>query len=80
MIAVELFAQPRSIVGHEQLMIDVSLPQTAAEILRAIGRAVPELLPLLPSCRLAVNERYVAETTVVNLSDTIALIPPVSGG
>ena len=41
---------------------------------------VPELKPLRPSIRLALNGEFLAEAATLHPGDEIALIPPVSGG
>jgi molybdopterin converting factor small subunit len=49
-------------------------------VIAAVGRHLPELLGLLPSCRLAVDCCYVNDDAAVSADSEIALIPPVSGG
>lgn len=59
------------------------------EQLEFSGRTVKELLDLLQSkysglsngvIQVAINEEYALPTDIINESDTVALIPPVSGG
>jgi molybdopterin converting factor small subunit len=49
-------------------------------IMQALTQQCPELKPLLPSCRIAVDCEYVGPDTSVPAGAEIALIPPVSGG
>ena len=49
-------------------------------IKQALARDFPELQPLLPSCRFAVDREYVGPGTRVPPGAEVALIPPVSGG
>ena len=53
---------------------------TVSCVLRALGQQCPELQPLLPSCRIAVDCEYVGPGASVSSRAEVALIPPVSGG
>ena len=52
--------------------------------LNALVAAHPKLESVLPSCSLALNEEFVvaatAATATVRDGDTLAILPPVSGG
>lgn len=50
------------------------------ELYPYLERKHPELLGRLGAVRCAVNERFVDEDHVLSEGDTVALIPPVSGG
>ena len=77
---VLLFAAARDLANSERLDLDVPPPVTAAAVLDGIGRQVPSLLPLLPACRLAVDQAFVPADFPVSAGSELALIPPVSGG
>ena len=80
-LEVLLFAAARDAAGSDMIRVDVDEPSQASDVLEAIGRRLPQLAGLLPSCRLAVDCQYVtSETQVSSASSEIALIPPVSGG
>lgn len=79
-LRVLLFAAARDRVGADVVNIDVETPATAAAVLSALGDRFPTLEPLLPSCRLAVDQSFVAPGHAVRPHDELALIPPVSGG
>lgn len=49
-------------------------------IRQALTQQFPELQPLLPSCRIAVDCEYVGPDASVPSGAEVALIPPVSGG
>ena len=49
-------------------------------VVQALGQQCPELQPLLPSCRIAVDCEYVGPEASVSPKAEFALIPPVSGG
>jgi molybdopterin converting factor small subunit len=79
-LRVLLFAAARDRVGADVVTIDVETPATAAAVLSALGDRFPDLAPLLPSCRLAVDQSFVAPGHAVYPHHELALIPPVSGG
>ncbi|MBK9975671.1 MAG: molybdopterin converting factor subunit 1 [Planctomycetes bacterium] len=59
-----------------------SAPEGAtAAVLRALlAQAHPKLGDALKSCRVAVNEEFAPDSTVLREGNTVAFIPPVSGG
>lgn len=79
-IEVLMFAAAREAAGTEKINIEVADGACAADVMDAIGQRLPELADLLPSCRLAIDNSYVACDSLVCGEHEIALIPPVSGG
>lgn len=79
-LRVLLFAAARDWVGADVVTIDVEAPATAAAVLSALGDHFPPLAPLLPSCRLAVDQSFVPPGHAIDPHHELALIPPVSGG
>jgi len=77
---VLLFAIASELANRSAITVDVPSPTTAADMLDAIGRVCPALIPWLPSCRLAVNQSFVSNDFLISGDAEIALIPPVSGG
>jgi molybdopterin converting factor subunit 1 len=79
-IEVLLFAAARDAAGSDAIQVDVADHAQAKDVIAAVGRHLPELAGLLPSCRLAVDCCYVNEDADISADSEIALIPPVSGG
>ena len=79
-IEVQLFAAARQLAGTESVRLQLPAEAQAAELLDALGRQIPALHDLLPSCRLAIDCRYAAPDDPIDAHQEIALIPPVSGG
>ncbi len=79
-IRVLLFAAAKEAARTDSVSVEVADRATAADVVDALGLELPQLKPLLPSCRVAVDCCYVAEDVVVSSDSEIALIPPVSGG
>ena len=79
-VEVLLFAAVREQAGTECLRLELPDRACADDVIRAIGRAIPSVKPLLPSCRVAIDSCYVSGDASVTVDNEIALIPPVSGG
>jgi molybdopterin converting factor subunit 1 len=69
---VLLFGQLREQLGNT---VTVEA-RTVAEIIAELQR----LSPLVSRCRVAVNHEFAPPETILNPSDEVAVIPPVSGG
>ena len=79
-VDVLMFAAARQVASTDVLRVELDWPATADEVLGAIGRRCPQLVPLLPACRLAVDQRFASPDELVPDGTELALIPPVSGG
>ncbi len=79
-LKVQMFAGAKQLAGADSVEIEVRQPVQARAIFDALQRYSPELAVLIPSCRLAVDNRFVIDQTIIDEDSTIALIPPVSGG
>ena len=79
-IEVLLFAAAKEAARSDSVQVDVAADACAADVIQAIGVALPGIVDLLPSCRLAVDNCYVTDEQSVTHESEVALIPPVSGG
>jgi molybdopterin synthase sulfur carrier subunit len=77
MINVLLFAHLKEQAGAEQITINEKL-LTVKELLAVLQETYS--LRNLEQVMVAVNEEYSTEDDTVKSGDTVALIPPVSGG
>ncbi len=77
---VLLFAQLAEAVGTFRLTIELPGGVTAGEALQELSNKHEAIATLRDTLAIAVNEQYCTETTVLGDGDTLALIPPVSGG
>ena len=77
---VLLFAQLAEDVGKDQLTLDVANGATVADALAALADQHEAIASMRGALEMAVNEQYCPVTTVLQDGDTVALIPPVSGG
>ena len=80
-ITVLCFAALREHMGGEQAVRLAEPPGARVRDLRAtLAARYPALAPLLPSCRVAVNQEFVGDDAELPAGAEVALIPPVSGG
>ena len=77
-IQVLLFGITRDIIGQGKINLDVSCGITVEALKRELANAYSDLNNYNYS--VAINEAYAEVNTVLNDNDTVALIPPVSGG
>jgi sulfur-carrier protein len=80
-IEVLYFAALRDLVGvpQESVELEGGAP-TLATLIEQLLQDHPDLRGYLGAIRFAVNETFVDEDAVLDPEDTVALIPPVSGG
>jgi molybdopterin synthase catalytic subunit len=79
-ITVRYFAAHRDITGMASERIDVADGSTLGQIWDALEARYPALSPYRGRVLLACNERFGDASTPVTAGDTVAFIPPVSGG
>ncbi|TKI48027.1 molybdopterin converting factor subunit 1 [Lysinibacillus tabacifolii] len=77
MINILLFAHLQEQVGESQLKVALS-DVTVAQLKEWLEKHYPQLS--LQQIMTAVNEEFATDTTIVQSGDTIAFIPPISGG
>lgn len=77
MIEVLLFAHLREAVGEEKLNIPCT-NQAISDVKEWLEERYPQLS--LKQVMSAVNEEFARDETVLNEGDTLAFIPPISGG
>ena len=78
-VRILAFGAARDIVGQSVSVQKIREHTTVAEILDELRQQYPKLTQLR-SLAIAVNGTYAAAETIVNETDEVALIPPVSGG
>ncbi|MBD8521667.1 molybdopterin converting factor subunit 1 [Lysinibacillus fusiformis] len=77
MINILLFAHLQEAVGASTLSVDLS-DVTVASVKEWMEKHYPQLT--LQQMMTAINEEFATDTTIVRSGDTIAFIPPISGG
>ena len=80
-VVVLYFAALRELLGtSEETLSGLPCPLGMRDFSGLLAQRHPKLVPHLGSVRFAVNETFVNMSTEIVDGDTIALIPPVSGG
>jgi len=77
---VLLFAQLADAAGRREIEFELPEGATVGDSLAALGREFDAIASMRDRIAVAVNEQYAAAMRVLTDGDTIALIPPVSGG
>ncbi len=75
---IRAFGITKDFLGGKETYIEIN-GNTVADLRQELADRFPELLGL-KSLYIAVNDDYAAEDRVLQSTDEIALIPPVSGG
>lgn len=78
MIKVLLFAHLREKAGAEELVIEEINEIKVHELKSLLTQDYD--LPSLNHVMTAINEEFVTDEEIVNTGETVAFIPPVSGG
>ncbi len=80
-VTIRLFAGLREMMGSELDERFEGDSVTVSELRLRLGERYPQIGPHLECAAVAVNEEYVRDAqTRISEGDTVALIPPVSGG
>jgi molybdopterin synthase sulfur carrier subunit len=74
---VLFFAHLRDSVGAEEVQMDVA-GKTVAELKLVVTEAYK--LAKMDTVMTAINEEFAQDEEIIQTGDTIAFIPPVSGG
>lgn len=74
---VLFFAHLRDAVGQEEVLIDAA-GKTVAELKEEVTKTYK--LDKMDAVMTAINEEFAPDEEIIKAEDTIAFIPPVSGG
>ena len=77
-LKIMAFGVPKDYLGGKEAIIEIK-GQTVGDLRAELNERYPQLLGLR-SLYIAVNRDYADENRMLELTDEIALIPPVSGG
>ncbi|MBK6917605.1 MAG: molybdenum cofactor biosynthesis protein MoaE [Deltaproteobacteria bacterium] len=75
-----IFAALRERMGASSIAVRAPATCTVAELLAAAAAQHPRIATVLPACRVAAAQEFVAADAIVPHDGEIAFIPPVSGG
>lgn len=74
------FQNVRKLTGSQGEPVDVSEGCTVGQLAEILAERHPALRPALASLLFAVNERHASRAEVLAPGDTVAVMPPFSGG
>ena len=74
------FASVREATSKSEEQIQIPANTTCAQLLVRLSTSYPSLLSMMADLSTAVNEKYVDTNTVLKDRDTVAVMPPISGG
>ncbi len=77
MINLLFFANIKEIVGTEQMQMDIA-NVSVLELKKKLSDTYG--IPNLSAMMVSVNEEFETDDTMIQSGDTVAIIPPVSGG
>lgn len=73
------FGISKDIVGKSQVSLEFGDEVSISEFRQRLIKHFPGLEEM-PTYTIALNEEYAEETQLLSNNDTLAIIPPVSGG
>ena len=79
-VTVRFFAVTREKVGRSSATVSLGEPFTVSHLLEVLQREYPLLVPLMKHLRVAVEQEFASNETVLQPGADVALIPPVAGG
>ncbi len=79
-VAVQFFGHYSEISGDEPILIGVPYDATVQDLVKVLEKRDARLKDLASHCRFAVNEDYIELTSDIMDGDSLAVLPPVSGG
>ncbi len=77
---VQLFAVARDWADRDQIPLELPADATVERLRRDLERVIPRLAESGGRFRIAVNDEFASDHQQLHENDSIALIPPVSGG
>lgn len=78
-LTVQAFGIAKDILGGKSTRLEVGENATVGDLLQVLEKNYPDFRKLT-SLAVALNEEYADKTAVLRTTDTIVLVPPVSGG
>lgn len=80
MLKLEFYGVLSEVVGASELEWPLAEPVSVTQVLGALSAEFAGLERHLPRTACAVNDEIVPRERLVQRGDTLALLPPVSGG
>ena len=78
-VKILYFSQIKDLVGKNEEIIEFS-GETVRDLIEVLSQKYPNVKEVLNKSMFAINENYEKTDFVLKDDDTVAIIPPVSGG
>ncbi len=79
-IKVLYFSSIKDKLKKKEDLLDISENTTLEDVISLLKEKYPEIAESLDKSMFAVNEEYANKDKILKEGDTVAVIPPVSGG
>ncbi len=79
-IKVLYFSSIKDKLKKKEDLLDISENTTLEDVISLLKEKYPEIAESLDKSMFAVNEEYADKDKILKEGDTVAVIPPVSGG
>ncbi len=79
-VRVLLFAVARERAGAAEIVLDAPADATVGAVFEQLARERPALADVLATCRAALDEEFAPRDARLRDGQTLAVLPPVSGG
>ncbi len=79
-VTVLWFANTAELAGGKEQSVEIADDATVGDLRTQLGDGNKRLAEAIAASRIAVNEDFADDETVLSDGDTVAMIPPVSGG
>ncbi len=79
-IKVLYFSSIKDKLKKKEDVLDISENTTLEDVISLLKEKYPEIAESLDKSMFAVNEEYADKDKILKEGDTVAVIPPVSGG
>ena len=79
-VNLKFFASMRDTIGARESKVTVPEGSSVGNVLELLKGRYPQLEKAFDCSVVAINEEYALKHILLNEGDTLAIIPPVSGG
>lgn len=79
-VEILLFARAAEVADAKQIHIELEGGSTIRDLRDKLESSFPDLQPIMAVSRWAVDNEFVEDATKLDGTESVAMIPPVSGG
>ena len=79
-LTIRLHARAGELAGTREVRVTLAADARCGDLKRELGVQHPPLAGLVPSCALATDREFLADSAPIGDAAFLHLVPPVSGG